>query len=123
MSDDSSNDFAEISLMVGSAFAFTNVPRNLLIVSVIISVLGISALTVEPILLDNSDWEEVEAKIIELDVSCCWCDEIGFLGGGCEVSGNYLKYIFLGKLMETLFSWDYILFPPNLSSKVVQIIG
>ena len=66
MSEDSSNGLAEISLMVGSAFAFTNVPRNLLIVSVIISILGISALTVEPIFLDNSDWEPIEAKIIEL---------------------------------------------------------
>ena len=118
MSDDSSNDFAEISLMVGSAFAFTNVPRNLLIVSVIISVLGISALTVEPILLDNSDWEEVEAKIIETDVSCCWCDEIGFLGGGCEVSGNYPEVYFSWEIDgDSYSSWDYILFPPNLSSK------
>ena len=96
MSDDSSTDFAEISLMVGSAFAFTNIPRNLLIVSVIISILGISALTVEPILLDNSDWKPVEAKIIETDVSCCWCDEVGFFDGGCENRGNY---------PEVYFSW------------------
>ena len=74
MSDDPSNH-AELSLMVGSTFAFTNVPRNFLIVSIIISILGISVLTIEPLLIENSDWEPVEAQIIDTGVSSMWCGD------------------------------------------------
>lgn len=117
MSRDSSNN-AEFSLMVGSQFAFTNVPRNLLIISIMISIVGISALTIEPVLMENSDWEPVEAKIIETDISCCWCDEVSFFGGECEGSGNYPEVYFSWEIDgDSYSSWDYILFPPNLSSK------
>ncbi len=118
MSDDSSNDLAQISMMVGSQFAFTNLPRNLLFFSIIVSIIGISGLTVEPLLMENSDWEPVEVTVIETGVSCCWCDEVGFFEGRCEGSGNYPEVHFSWEMDGIAYdSWDYILFPPNLSSK------
>ena len=68
MSEDSSNDLAEISLMVGSQFAFTNVPRNLLIVSLLISIIGISLISSWASSKSNSDWEPVETQILDLSL-------------------------------------------------------
>ena len=39
------------------------------------------------------------------------------LGGGCEVDGNYPEVYFSWEIDGDSFSWDYILFPPNLSSR------
>ena len=115
MSDDSSNDLAEISLMVGSQFAFTNVPRNLVIISLLISISGISLITAWAFEESNSDWEPVEAQILDTGVSSSWC------GGGlfeqCKYNGHFPTAEFSWEIdgMDYV-SDDYIRYPPNLSS-------
>ena len=109
MSEDSSNDLAEISLMVGSTFAFTNVPRNMLIVSLLISVIGISLISSWALSESNSDWEPVEAQILHTMVNSGSCGydctyNIPWVEFSWEIDG------------ENYVSDDYILYPPNLSS-------
>ena len=114
-SEESSNDLAEISLMVGSQFAFTNVPRNLVIISLLISISGISLITAWAFEESNSDWEPVEAQILDTGVSSSWC------GGGlfeqCKYNGHFPTAEFSWEIdgMDYV-SDDYIRYPPNLSS-------
>ena len=114
MSEDSSNH-AEFSLMVGSQFAFTNVPRNLVIISLLISISGISLITAWAFEESNSDWEPVEAQILDTGVSSSWC------GGGlfeqCKYNGHFPTAEFSWEIdgMDYV-SDDYIRYPPNLSS-------
>ena len=95
MSDDPSNH-AEFSLMVGSQFAFTNVPRNLVIISLLISISGISLITAWAFEESNSDWEPVEAQILDTGVSSSWC------GGVClnnvNITDTFQQLNFHGKL-------------------------
>ena len=115
MSDDSSNDLAEISLMVGSQFAFTNVPRNMLIVSLLISVIGISLISSWASSKSNSDWEPIETQILDTGVTSYWCGE-GFFDG-CESNGHFPTVEFSWEIDgENYVSDDYIRYPPNLSS-------
>ena len=115
MSEDSSNDLAEISLMVGSQFAFTNVPRNMLIVSLLISVIGISLISSWASSKSNSDWEPIETQILDTGVTSYWCGE-GFFDG-CESNGHFPTVEFSWEIDgENYVSDDYIRYPPNLSS-------
>ena len=115
MSEDSSNDLAEISLMVGSQFAFTNVPRNMLIVSLLISVIGLSLISSWASSESNSDWEPVETEILDTGVSSSWCG--GGFFDGCSSDGHFPTVEFTWKIDGVNYvSEDYILYPPNLSS-------
>ncbi len=116
MSDDSDNDLADLHLMVGSQIAFTNVPRNMLIVSLLISIIGISMISTWALSESNSDWEPVEAQILDTGVTDYWCSGEGFFDE-CEYDGHFPTVEFSWEIDgENFQSDDYILYPPNLSS-------
>ena len=74
MDDEHSSDLTEdigelktMMFMFGSQFAFTNAPRNLIILSLLVSLIGISATTGYHWTSDNTDWEPMEATVLETD--------------------------------------------------------
>ena len=63
---DLGEDLAELKTMgfvFGSMLAFTNVPRNLMILSILISFAAVSAISAPLLEVDNSDWEPIDARV------------------------------------------------------------
>lgn len=99
-----------------SRFAFTNVPRNLVIIFVVPTALVFWWVLGTSLELENTAWEPVEAQIIDTGVSSSWCDD-GEYGSDCEVRGHFPTVRFSWEIDGVkLVSSDYIAYPPNLSS-------
>ena len=123
MDDDHSSDLTEdigelktMMFMFGSQFAFTNAPRNLIILSLLVSLIGISATTGYHWTSDNTDWEPMEATVLETDTGRSHCTSNGLLQE-CRYNGHFPEVFFSWTVdEETYFSWEYMVYPPNLSS-------
>ena len=123
--DDGDSDIQEdieelktMMFMFGSMFAFTNIPRNLMIISILVSLAGISAITTPLLDVDNSDWEPVKATVGETHVSDAHCtDWVSLFGESCRYSGNFpvvrFSWVIDG---QTYYSSNYMTYPPNLST-------
>ena len=123
MDDEHSSDLTEdigelktMMFMFGSQFAFTNAPRNLIILSLLVSLIGISATTGYHWTSDNTDWEPMEATVLETDTGRSHCSSNGLLQE-CRYNGHFPEVFFSWTVdEETYFSWEYMVYPPNLSS-------
>ena len=123
MDDEHSSDLTEdigelktMMFMFGSQFAFTNAPRNLIILSLLVSLIGISATTGYHWTSDNTDWEPMEATVLETDTGRSHCTTTGLLQE-CRYNGHFPEVFFSWTVdEETYFSWEYMVYPPNLSS-------
>ena len=123
MDDEHSSDLTEdigelktMMFMFGSQFAFTNAPRNLVILSLLVSLIGISATTGYHWTSDNTDWEPMEATVLETDTGRSHCTTNGLLQE-CRYNGHFPEVFFSWTVdEETYFSWEYMVYPPNLSS-------
>ena len=123
MDDEHSSDLTEdigelktMMFMFGSQFAFTNAPRNLIILSLLVSLIGISATTGYHWSSDNTDWEPMEATVLETDTGRSHCTSNGLLQE-CRYNGHFPEVFFSWTVdEETYFSWEYMVYPPNLSS-------
>lgn len=123
MDDEHSSDLTEdigelktMMFMFGSQFAFTNAPRNLIILSLLVSLIGISATTGYHWTSDNTDWEPMEATVLETDTGRSHCTSNGLLQE-CRYNGHFPEVFFSWTAdEETYFSWEYMVYPPNLSS-------
>ena len=123
MDDEHSSDLTEdigelktMMFMFGSQFAFTNAPRNLVILSLLVSLIGISATTGYHWSSDNTDWEPMEATVLETDTGRSHCTSNGLLQE-CRYNGHFPEVFFSWTVdEETYFSWEYMVYPPNLSS-------
>ena len=116
---DLTEDIGELKTMMfmfGSQFAFTNAPRNLIILSLLVSLIGISATTGYHWTSDNTDWEPMEATVLETDTGRSHCTSNGLLQE-CRYNGHFPEVFFSWTVdEETYFSWEYMVYPPNLSS-------
>ena len=110
------NDIRDYGFGFASRFAFTNVPRNLMIIFVVPTALVFWWVLGNSLDLENTDWEPVEAEIIDTGVSSYWCDD-GEYGSDCEGPGHFPTVRFSWEIgRQKLVSSDYITYPPNLSS-------
>ena len=123
MDDEHSSDLTEdigelktMMFMFGSQFAFTNAPRNLTILSLLVTLIGISAIGGYHWTSDNTDWEPMEATVLETDTGRSHCTTTGLLQE-CRYNGHFPEVFFSWTVdEETYFSWEYMVYPPNLSS-------
>lgn len=118
---DLAEDLAELKtmgFMFGSMLAFTNVPRNLMILSILISFAGISAISAPLLEVDNSDWEPIDARVEWTTVDDAHCtDSLTFMQEDCRYNGNFPSVSFSWEIEgETYYSPDYMTYPPNLST-------
>ena len=110
------DEVRDIGFGFASRFAFTNVPRNLVIIFVVPTALVFWWVLGTSLELENTAWEPVEAQIIDTGVSSSWCDD-GEYGDDCEVRGHFPTVRFSWEIDGVkLVSSDYIAYPPNLSS-------
>lgn len=116
---DLTEDIGELKTMMfmfGSQFAFTNAPRNLTILSLLVTLIGISATAGYHWTSDNTDWEPMEATVLETDTGRSHCTTTGLLQE-CRYNGHFPEVFFSWTVdEETYFSWEYMVYPPNLSS-------
>ena len=116
---DLTEDIGELKTMMfmfGSQFAFTNAPRNLTILSLLVTLIGISATAGYHWTSDNTDWEPMEATVLETDTGRSHCTSNGLLQE-CRYNGHFPEVFFSWTVdEETYFSWEYMVYPPNLSS-------
>ena len=118
---DLGEDIGELKTMMfmfGSMFAFTNIPRNLMILSILISVAGISAITSPLLDADNSDWEPIDARVEWTTVDDIHCtDWLTFMQEECRYNGNFPSVSFSWEIEgETYYSPYPMTYPPNLST-------
>ena len=118
---DLSQDFEELQamgFMFGSMLAFTNVPRNLMIISILISIAGISAISKPLLEVDNSDWEPINATVGSTQVEDAHCtDWLTFFQDDCRFDGYFPSVSFYWDIEgERYYSLDYMTYPPNLST-------
>ena len=118
---DLGGDIGELKTMMfmfGSMFAFTNIPRNLMILSILISVAGISAITSPLLDADNSDWEPIDARVEWTTVDDIHCtDWLTFMQEECRYNGNFPSVSFSWEIEgETYYSSYSMTYPPNLST-------
>tara|TARA_B100000575_G_C23053480_1_gene606433 strand:+ start:39 stop:1190 length:1152 start_codon:yes stop_codon:yes gene_type:complete len=105
----------DIGFGFASRFAFTNVPRNLVIIFVVPTALVFWWVLGTSLELENTAWEPVEAQIIDTGVSSSWCDD-GEYNLDCD-RGHFPTVRFSWEIDGVkLVSSDYIAYPPNLSS-------
>ena len=110
------DEVRDIGFGFASRFAFTNVPRNMVIIFVVPTALVFWWVLGTSLELENTAWEPVEAQIIDTGVSSSWCDD-GEYGDDCEVRGHFPTVRFSWEIDGVkLVSSDYIAYPPNLSS-------
>ena len=107
-----------IMFQLGSMFAFTNIPRNLMILSILVSIIGVSTMTGAHYGSDNSDWEPIDATVMQTGVDDNHCNNLGsLLGDRCRYSGNFPSVSFSWEIEgETYYSSDFMTYPPNLST-------
>lgn len=112
------SELKTMGFMFGSMVAFTNVPRNLMILSVLVSVVAISAVTAPLLDVDNSDWEPIDAKVEWTAVDDIHCtDWLTFLQEDCRYNGKFPAVSFSWEIEgDTYYSPDYMTYPPNLST-------
>jgi len=118
---DIGKDIGELKTMMfmfGSMFAFTNIPRNLMILSILVSVMGVSTMTGAHYGSDNSDWNPIDATVIQTGVHDDHCNDLGsLLGDRCRYNGNFPAAYFSWEIEEvTYYSSDFMTYPPNLST-------
>ena len=98
---DLGQDLAELKtmgFMFGSMFAFTNIPRNLMVLSILISIAGITAISAPLLEVDNSDWEPIDARVEWTTVDDIHCtDWLTFMQEDCRYNGNF---------PSVSFSWE-----------------
>ena len=112
------DELKTIIFQLGSMFAFTNIPRNLMILSILVSVIGGSTMTGAHYGSDNSDWETINATVIQTGVHDDHCNDLGsLLGDRCRYSGNFPAAYFSWEIEGvTYYSSDFMTYPPNLST-------
>lgn len=111
---------AELTMMA-SMFAFTNVPRHLLRLAIVVFVGGFvySFVILSP--MDTSDWKPVDATISDTGITDTWCEENYY--GGCHYNGHFPTITFTWQIDGVTYESErYTFFPVNLSSdaKVVE---
>jgi len=115
------SDMRAEATMMASRFAFTNVPRHLLRLAIIVFVGGLvySFTILSP--MDTSDWKPVDATIVDTAWAHTWCEEN--FEGGCHYEGNFPNIRFTWQIDEVTYESErYTFNPVNLSSRVeVQI--
>ena len=118
---DLGQDLAELKtmgFMFGSMFAFTNIPRNLMVLSILISLAAISAISAPLLEVDNTHWNPIDATVIQTGVHDDHCNDLGsLLGDRCRYNGNFPAAYFSWEIEEvTYYSSDFMTYPPNLST-------
>jgi hypothetical protein len=115
-----SDQIAELT-MLASRFAFTNVPRHLLRLAIVILVGGLVYGFVILLPMDTSDWKPVDATISDTGITDTWCEENYY--GGCHYNGHFPTITFTWQIDGVTYESErYTFFPVNLSSdaKVVE---
>ncbi len=115
-----SDQRAELT-MLASRFAFTNVPRHLLRLAIVVLVGGLVYGFVILLPMDTSDWKPVDATISDTGITDTWCEENYY--GGCHYNGNFPNIRFTWQIDEVTYESErYTFNPVNLSSdaKVVE---
>ena len=115
-----SDQRAELT-MLASRFAFTNVPRHLLRLAIVILVGGLVYGFVILLPMDTSDWKPVDATISDTGITDTWCEENYY--GGCHYNGHFPTITFTWQIDGVTYESErYTFFPVNLSSdaKVVE---
>ncbi len=110
-----SDQRAELTMMA-SMFAFTNVPRHLLRLAIVVFVGGLlySFVILSP--MDTSDWKPVDATIVDTGWDDTWCEEN--FEGGCHYEGNFPNIRFTWQIDEVTYESErYTFNPVNLSSR------
>ena len=71
-----------------------------------------------PLRVDNSDWETINATVIQTGVHDDHCNDLGsLLGDRCRYSGNFPVVRFSWEIEGvTYYSSDFMTYPPNLST-------
>jgi len=109
------SDMRAEATMMASRFAFTNVPRHLLRLAIIVFVGGLvySFAILSP--MDTSDWKPVDATIVDTGWDRTWCEEN--FEGGCHYEGNFPNIRFTWQIDEVTYESErYTFNPVNLSS-------
>ena len=115
-----SDHIAELTMMA-SKFAFTNVPRHLLRLAIVVLVGGLVYGFVLLAPMDTSDWKPVDATISDTGITDTWCEENYY--GGCHYNGHFPTITFTWQIDGVTYESErYTFFPVNLSSdaKVVE---
>ena len=115
-----SDQIAELT-MLASRFAFTNVPRHLLRLAIVVLVGGLVYGFVILLPMDTSDWKPVDATISDTGITDTWCEENYY--GGCHYNGHFPTITFTWQIDGVTYESErYTFFPVNLSSdaKVVE---
>jgi len=115
-----SDQRAELT-MLASRFAFTNVPRHLLRLAIVVLVGGLVYGFVILLPMDTSDWKPVDATISDTGITDTWCEENYY--GGCHYNGHFPTITFTWQIDGVTYESErYTFFPVNLSSdaKVVE---
>ena len=109
------SDMRAEATMMASKFAFTNIPRHLLrlVIVVIVGGLVYSFAILSP--MDTSDWKPVDATIVDTGWAQTWCEEN--FEGGCHYEGNFPNIRFTWQIDEVTYESErYTFNPVNLSS-------
>ena len=115
-----SDHIAELTMMA-SKFAFTNVPRHLLRLAIVVIVGSLVYSVGIASVWDTSDWKPVDATISDTGIASSWCEENAL--GNCHYEGHFPTITFTWQIDGVTYESErYTFFPVNLSSdaKVVE---